>query len=296
MKKTISYLSLGAITLIAVASHAEAKRPKPIMQSANGEIIAVFDGPSCDATVSTVFHGKNTEDFLTEKAIASRLMTNVADLLQRQCSDMSLVKSKGIVDGKTVYSGLAQKETGWAVREIGARKNPLIGGDVQSDAEAKNKFKNANAFISYDTMLEKMGDNKFLCIDHDKSTDTCIGILEFGSMAKDSADIISHMMVDKSGSVSEIAYNAQNQDGFLCSKPAEIEITISGGNMNDAEKTEFVPMMKDRITANGSEICIGYKTFGDDIVTESFNEEGKQLSDFSTITITSTKKTLRRED
>ncbi len=55
-------------------------------------------------------------------------------------------------------------------------------------------------------------------------------------------------------------------------------------------------MMKDRITANGSEICIGYKTFGDDIVTESFNEEGKQLSDFSTITITSTKKTLRRED
>lgn len=280
-------------------SPAFAKKPQVIMKTQGGEIVAVFDGPSCETTVRTIFHGKNVEDFRSQSGIATRLMNNVTYFLHRQCQQMTLVTAKGKVKDRFVYSGLAESGTGWAIKERGAvRSTGLLAGDgseEDSDAGAKKKFQDNKDFLPFSELLKQMEGKPHLCINYEKSSNTCVSAIHLENSSPDGGSATSRSQQDEQGSLALISYDVSNKSGFLCSDPNKALVKIIEGDMSAEARKEYSDMLTERIVANGNEVCMGYLMFGDEIMTESFNGNGQKIGDTSTVQVAKNEPSLRLE-
>lgn len=292
-------LAALAVVVISQLSVAPAAGQQPIMRSSKGEIVAVFDGPSCSEKVKTIFQGRNQDDFRTKNGVATRLMTNVTQFVHRQCPQMRQLASRGVVKGKTVYTGLASSSTSWAIKERGAGGTGAAAGaaaEQESDTGAKQKFRDSKDFLSYPAMLAKMQNKTILCTNYVSQSKTCSTAISLLNASPGAANTITHSPEDSEGAISTVETASETKNGFICFAPEKAVVKLKADHWSKEDADTYSTDLTNRVKDLAKELCLGFMTMGDDILLESYNEKGQRVGDTATVTIMDTEPALKRQE
>lgn len=297
--KRYTILITLAIFLLSHTTLVRAAGEPPIMRSAKGEITALFDGPSCGEKVRTIFQGRNQDDFRTKTGVATRLMTNVTQLVHRQCPQMRQLTSRGVVKGKTVYTGLASSATSWAIKERGTGGTGAAAGaaaEQESDTGAKQKFRDNKDFLSYSAMLTKMQNKTILCTNYVAQSQSCSTAISMLKASSEGASIITKSPEDGEGAVSTVETDSQAKNGFICFIPEKSVVKLKADHWSKEDADTYSADLTSRVRELGKELCLGFMTLGDDIVLESYNEKGQRVGDTAIVTAMETEPVLKRQE
>ena len=119
MKLDVSILAIIAISAGMSVSHADTKTK--FLSTPDGAMTAYFDGPQCDTRIQLLFEAGDASAFDEKTTPASRLMGNATRVMSRQCEEVERIVSKGVVNGRVFYNGIAEMATDWELTEVGLR-------------------------------------------------------------------------------------------------------------------------------------------------------------------------------
>ena len=296
-----SCLVLGAVAAaMTIPVVVEAQSGRPAMITAKREMAAFFDGPRCADAVKMIFKGKDIKYFKSDQPIAARLINNVATLIRGQCPNANQISARGLVQGKIVYTGIAEAATDWTVVELGVSKNigSLSGGRVEgSKAGEKEKFKGGEGFLPISELV-KLGSGKpFLCTRYDAKTKTCSAITDIGQVSSDGGKIKASSLIKAAGDpVVNFSDNVNSGGGFMCLNPQKSSVAITGGKLSPGARKTMETDFKDRAADKGDEICIGYQRNGEKLFSEYFDKEGYSVAEKSEVTLFAAAPGLRLDE
>lgn len=265
--------TLFGLAVLAGAGHAgegHAQSGRPVYITDDRQMAAFIDGSRCADSVRTVFKAKAVSAFESGQPVAARLMNNVVALLKAQCPQLTHVSAKGTVEDDIVYTGLAEKSTGWTVVELGAGQFSGTG-----ETGKKAEFQSRPDFLPYAELLPRIGEKTTLC--SDLQADSCTSVTELVGASESGATVqATSLFQDQAQAI--VRFPAQEQEGFLCSDPNTAEISVSGGTLSPSGRQEMEQLLRERWLNSGDLVCLGYAYPDGGLSGISFNGEGDQLT------------------
>ncbi|MEH6717102.1 hypothetical protein [Parasphingorhabdus flavimaris] len=292
---TTSLVGAAVIALACIpltSADSQILKNRPFMKSIGGKLSAQFDGARCGNTVKFVFKGQSAGSFNADR-VASRLMNNVVTAIRQTCPRVKLVSAKGLVGKSIVYNALAESQTNWLLLELGSSRDAsLLSSGVSGKAGDKSKFQRRASFKAFSDVAKSLGTTKSLCTEPVKGR--CTSLTNFSNVSTKGATITSKSRLDDKGSTAVLTYAGKNQNGFLCSNPQNVKISIVGGSASKAARSNMAEQLRERLRPFGNQACQGYATGKRRLAGANFDAKGAQVGKTSYFSTVSRNAGLRR--
>lgn len=270
--------SIGLAALVVMLSF-QSVRAEVIrtlfIETPDGAISAYFEGSMCAERVKMLFEGSSPDAFAEASTPASRLMNNAVTVLKIQCPVLARVTSRGIVDGRVVYSGIAESASGWKLTQLGMRSNASILGGATGIADGQQaQFRDSGSFQGFAGMAGRLN-GKIFCVRPESGT--CGGGSRYTDAGPAGAKVTARYLLDEDGAVAEMSYDAVENGGFLCAETAKIDLNVTGGTMTEEGRAEYTVMLEERLMSSGDSICTGFEQDGGQLLMSNFDGEGRPI-------------------
>jgi hypothetical protein len=237
---------------------------------------AFFMGPTCSTHVEMQFESDDASVFNEQTSPASRLMDNAARTLSRSCASLERITSKGVVNGRVLYNGIAEAATKWRLTQLGVRGSGGLIGGAGGDAQ-QAEFGTADTFLALPAAARDIVGPTF-CAEPEGGT--CSGETAFAEASAGAYAVKARYLLDEDGSEARLDYTATpNPDGFLCNRTANIGIGVQGGALTPEGRAEYAQMLRERIESSGDVVCAGFRRGAAMLEMATFDAEGRSMGD-----------------
>lgn len=287
MKK--SYYASIAFLLLISTSHTTGAKEKPLLVAKGYK--AFLKSEPCAESVKINFQGRNIKVFEPKRKIAARGIASVSNKIRSQCAVLRRVLVQGYVDDRSVYSGYSTSDSDWKVMETGL--SPGAFEAVAKDATTKDleNYLKEPGFFDSQGLLDIVTQTPYECLEPENGT--CRAINKY-TATDNGFHVVAETITDDENTVSIVTYNYVFDKGLLCSKTADMKITLRAPNLTEDQAAASKETLRDRIDAFGEKVCAGYKTTGNGgLLTQSFQNDGKKRGDEEPIEFISSYTQLR---
>ncbi|MBT9489196.1 MAG: hypothetical protein IV093_16960 [Rubrivivax sp.] len=248
--------------------------PGRLLAKSGTDLEARADGPACAPRVKVIITAKDAKLFEGDIPPAAKFFTNARAGHSLSCPQMNRMVAQGKSEGKTMFTAMADKSSGWEALMLGASSGDSRAEDAalaSGGPTPKSVLRSNPAFVPSSQVLAQTQD-KFLCLSG--STLVCEVILKFTSQGNEKATIAYRQALSGGKAAAAVTSTANLRDGFFCADPQTSVVTVEDPQMSEDARKDYAEQLLERVRSNG-EICTGFSGRIDAMTAYGFDGTGK---------------------